>query len=465
MEAQFEPLRHHTHPISPLLQGLRSVPTLVAVAIFFGINLARDIVSTLRSDPDSVPLADLITTVIPVDSPRASVFVLVAMAFLVLLGITGLAWLRWNATTYWFDADGDLRVDSGVLSRNQRRLQLSRLQTVDVIAPLIARPFGMSELRMEVAGQGESRASLQFLDAHVARALRAEILSRAAGVGVDAGEAPEVPLIRVPTGSLIVSLLLTTRVWVAFAIAAIFTTSTFATAGAAGFVTAVLSGSVPLLVAFQEFNRFYGFTVAESPDGLRLRHGLLQTYAQTVPPGRVQAIGIVEPFLWRSRNWVRLRVNLAGVGSADGQSGGGETVLIPVAPRHVAQQLLDRALPGVDVESTMLEKVPARVRWRAPLQQASLGVGWTDDFFATRVGWLTRVTSVIPHARTQSVRVTQGPWQRALGVASMHVDSTPGPVQISALHRPTMQARMLAHEQVARARSARSVDRPPRWAS
>jgi putative membrane protein len=465
MEADFQPVRHHTHPISPLLQGLRSVPTLVAVAIFFGLNLARDIVSTLRSDPDSVPLANLITSVIPVDSPRASVFLLLAMAMLLLLAIVAVAWMRWNATTYWFDVDGDLRVDSGVLSRNQRRLQLSRLQTVDVIQPLVARIFWMSELRIEVAGQGESRAALQFLDATVAGGLRAEILSRAAGVGADAGEAPEVPLIRVPTGSLTISLLLTTRVWVAFAIAAIFTTSTFATAGAAGFVTAVLSGSVPLLVAFQEFNRFYGFTIAESPDGLRLRHGLLQTYAQTVPPGRIQAVAIVEPLLWRSRGWVRLRVNLAGVGSSSGESGSGETVLIPVAPRHVAQQILDRALPGIEVDGIALETVPAAVRWRAPLQRTSLGVGWTDRVFVTRVGWLTRITAVIPHARTQSVRVTQGPWQRALGVASMHVDSTPGPVQITALHRPALQARTLAHEQVERARAARSVDRPPRWAS
>jgi putative membrane protein len=465
MEPSFTAVRHHTHPISPVLQGLRSVPTLVALAFFFGINLARDVVTSLRSDPDSVPLADLISAVIPLESPRASVFLLLAMALLVLLGIIGLAWVRWNATTYWFDADGDLRVDSGVLSRNQRRLQLSRLQTVDVIQPVVARIFGMSELRIEVAGQGESRAQLQFLDAQIAGALRAEILSRAAGVGADAGEAPEVPLVRVPTGSLIVSLLLTTRVWVAFAIAVIFTTSTFATAGAAGLVTAVLSGSVPLLVAFQELNRFYGFTIAESPDGLRLRHGLLQTYAQTVPPGRIQAVAIVEPLLWRSRGWVRIRVNLAGVGASDGESGSGETVLIPVAPRHVAQQILDRALPGIDVSEIDLEAVSPRVRWRAPFQQAALGVGWSDRVFVTRTGWLTRETAVIPHARTQSVRITQGPWQRALGVASMHVDSTPGPVRITALHRPQVQARVLANEQVLRARAARSADRPPRWAS
>ena len=56
----------------------------------------------------------------------------------------------------------------------------------------------------------------------------------------------------------------------------------------------------------------------------------------------------------------------------------------------------------------------------------------------------------MPHARTQSVRVTQGPWQRSLGLASMHVDSTPGAVKITGHHRDAVEARRLAQEQAAR---------------
>ncbi len=56
----------------------------------------------------------------------------------------------------------------------------------------------------------------------------------------------------------------------------------------------------------------FDFTVAESPDGLRLRSGLLSTQHQTVPPGRVQAVRISQPVLWRGRDWVRLEVNVLG---------------------------------------------------------------------------------------------------------------------------------------------------------
>ena len=81
-----------------------------------------------------------------------------------------------------------------------------------------------------------------------------------------------------------------------------------------------------------------------------------------------------------------------------------------------------------------------------------------------RSGRLTRRTSVIPHVRTQSVRVTQGPWERALLLASVHVDSTPGPVSITGHHLDAALARAVADEQVIRAGRGRAGDRTIRWA-
>ena len=79
---------------------------------------------------------------------------------------------------YWFDDDGDFRVDSGVLTKQQRRLQLSRLQSVDVAQPLVARVFSMAEVSVEVAGTQDSRVKLQFLAAG-GRAVAAQRAARA----------------------------------------------------------------------------------------------------------------------------------------------------------------------------------------------------------------------------------------------------------------------------------------------
>jgi putative membrane protein len=85
--------------------------------------------------------------------------------------------------------------------------------------------------------------------------------------------------------------------------------------------------------------------------------------------------------------------------------------------------------------------------------------------FAARSGRITRRLAVIPHARTQSVRLTQGPWERALALASVHVDSTPGPVKVSGRHLDAMTARRIVDEQVVRAGQGRSTDRTTRWAA
>lgn len=456
-----------THRITPWVHGLRVLPSLIAFMVIFGVNGLADLSDELMKDPDLVSLNNWITTNAPWLGSVDVLAVIVFSAVLVLL-VTFFRWIAWQRLTYWFDSDGDLRVDSGVLSRHQRRLQLSRLQTVDVVQPLVARVFGMCELRIEVAGTGDSRAVLQYLSATEATALRSEILARAAGVRPDAGEAPENALLRVPSREFILSLLLLLRVWLSLVFLVVMSVGTFTFDGTAGLVTFLSTSALPLLVLFIEFNNYYGFTVAESPDGVRLRHGLLQTYAQTVPPGRVQAISIVQPFFWRKRDWVRVKINLAGVGASENEAtkqNNMETLLVPVAPRAIALGLISRVLPGVDIDAIELMGVQARVARRSPVQWSALAVGWNDQVFVTRRGRISRHLSIIPHARTQSVRVTQGPWERALGLASMHVDSTPGPVKVVALHRVAAEARMIADEQAHRARQARLTDGPARWAS
>jgi putative membrane protein len=434
-------VRRKVHPVTPLVHAARTVPAVVIFGILFGGS------SVGRYGLWGIGL--------------------ILLAVLVVGGVTaGVSFLQWRRLEFWFDDDGDLRVDSGVITRQERRLQLSRLQAVDVVQPLVARIFGMAELRIEVAGAGDSRATLQFLTLAEAEALRAEVLARAAGVRHDAGAAPETVIATVPTDELALSLLLRGVTFSLLVLTAVVLVATFMTAGPGGLLLVLFTGGVPLFVVFGEFSRYFGFTVATSPDGLRLRHGLLQTQSQTVPPGRVQAVGFVSPLLWRGRGWVRVTLNIAGVGSQDGQGNDVvESVLLPVAPWPVARLVAAYVLPGVDIDAVPMAGVPERARWRSPFQWRRLGVGHDDQVFVARTGWLTHRTSVIPHARTQSVRVEQGPWERALGLASMYVDSTRGPVSVRGLRREAADARAIAEAQVVRARTARAAAPPQKWLS
>jgi putative membrane protein len=231
-----------------------------------------------------------------------------------------------------------------------------------------------------------------------------------------------------------------------------------------GLLPVFLLFGTPFFVVGGQFVNWFGFTVADSPDGLRLRFGLTSHRSQTVPPGRLQAVRLQRPVMWRRQGWVRVVVNVAGAASGENAEDR-PSMLLPVAPEAVARAVLSRVLPGVDVLAIPLDPAPRRARWRAPLQHRRLAAGADDRVFVTRQGWLVPTWDVVPHARTQSVRVTQGPWQRRLGLASVHVDSTPGPVRITAAQRPAPLARSLAEDQVGRARRARAAADPDRWLS
>ena len=58
-----------------------------------------------------------------------------------------------------------------------------------------------------------------------------------------------------------------------------------------------------------------------------------------MPPGRVQAVRIVEPLLWRRRGWVRVELDVAGTGNQGG-------TLLPVAGRDELLGLVGSRLLG-----------------------------------------------------------------------------------------------------------------------
>ncbi len=428
------------HPLTPVAQAGR-----VAPPAFFGLAIVAG------GDLPGGPLL------------RALLLALMALAIVAV--VAGFAYVSWTRTTFWFDDDGDLRIASGLFQRQERRVQLSRLQAVDVVQPIVARLVGLAELKPEVAGGESGKVSLAFLGEADAQELRNELLARAAGIRTGDQEAapvaPERVLVRVPPGDLALSLLISESLIAGVLIAVVVVGVTFFTEGAAA-IGLLIAVAAPILSTINGFLANYDFTVAESPDGLRLRRGLLTTRSQTVPPGRVQAVEISQPLLWRRYGWVRVRVNIAGYGGGD-QAEGESSLLLPVAPVVVANAILARVLPGVEVERVPLEPVPPAARRRAWLQYPRLAAGYDDTVFVARTGRLVRKISLIPHVRTQSVRITQGPWQRSLGLASVHVDSTPGPVTVTAAHRTLEDATQMAAAQAARATAARLVAPPERW--
>jgi putative membrane protein len=392
-------------------------------------------------------------------------FVVVLPAIAIVGFLTGLA--NWWFTRYGIDGDA-LRIDSGIFERRSRRVRLDRLQAVDVVRPLAGRLLGVSELRLEVAGGSSTEAPLAYLAADDAVRLRAELLARAAGIDAETPEAPERVLHEVSPGRLLGSTVLsgTFVMGIVLLVALGGTLTFFGGEIAAGVLSSALPGAVAIGIAlWNQFVRNFGFVLAESPDGFRIRKGLLDTKAQTVPPGRIQGVALRQPMLWRLTGWVRVEVDVAGYGDSSATDGSSSSTLLPVATYADAVDVLRRALAGANPSGIVLDPAPRRAGWLRPIGWRRLAFGADDQVIAVREGVFYRTLTVVPHAKTQSVRLTQGPVQRRLALATVHVDTTPGPVDATIRHRPQAQARQIVEEQAARSRLARKIDVPEQWMS
>ncbi|MGW0392985.1 PH domain-containing protein [Streptomyces sp. NPDC003042] len=382
---------------------------------------------------------------------------LAALAGIVLVfGLYG--FLSWWVTHYAV-TDTELRIRSGLLFRRTVHIRLDRIQAVDVTRPLLARVVGVAKLRLDVIGT-EARDELAFLGERKAVALRAELLARAAGFApaeaARLGEAPERELLRVRPRDLAVSLLLSLGVWAALLGGLVAPVVVWWLSES---LWAAVVTLLPILGAVWAgsggpFLTEYGWTVAESPDGLRLDHGLLDRAHETVPPGRVQTVRIVEPLLWRRRGWVRVELAVAGSKNE---------VLVPVATRAAAHAVITRVLPGVDLAALSFSPSPSTgSRWVVPVWWKGYGLAVSDEVFAARRGRLCRRTQIVPHAKVQSVRRSQGPWERARGLADLHVD-TGANGTVTARLRAADEAAVLLDAQAARSRTSRATARPDRW--
>ncbi|HZX04716.1 PH domain-containing protein [Kribbella sp.] len=387
----------------------------------------------------------------------------------VLVGGILLGALSWWFTKWQLTGDA-IRVDSGFLFRRTRIIRFDRIQAIDVAQPFVARLFGMAELRMDVAGGGKSDGKLSYFRYEQAQELRTTLLVRAKGqqaaeqqAADQETEALTPPLLTVPTGRLLGATLLSSTV-----------------VGSAGALLWLIVGTmvlnfhvglvagVPLLLGvvqpiWKQVVGNHGFTLSETTHGLRTKRGLFDVQRQTIPPGRVQGLLITEPLIWRALGWSRVELDIAGVAGQkeDGEDKLEGAQLLPVGERTEVAYVLAQVLPGFDLSSIEMHPAPARAKWLRPIGWRYLEYGVDAQVMVTRRGWVSRRTSIVLHHKTQSVRLEQGPIQRRLRLANVHVDTPLGPTDAVALHQDQLVAAALVEAQADRARAARRTVSAP----
>jgi putative membrane protein len=440
------------HPLTPFVRGWL---VFVAIAIGWGREL---ITSTSENQLDG----------------RGLTWILPLLGIVVVLAaVTGFG--AWYFTRFVID-DEELRIETGAVFKKSTKIPFERLQSVDIIQPLAARMFGLAELRLDA---GNSTTKLRYLSRAKASRLRDYLLTRAHGqrasirdldqqsaasVFTDLGVADQ-PLVQVTPQRLIISFLLSTEWLIPAAISIIIVVTT----ASLGVMPLALGGLIPLIIGmlgliWRRVIGMFNFTLAESPRGLRITRGLTNLTSQSVPIDRVQGVKISQPLLWRLLGWYRIDIDILGYahGDGEGNESTASSVLLPVASDEEVELALGRVLPGFEIEGIELHPAPTRARWLRWFDFWTLRYGWNERTLITEQGWFSHERDIVPHAKTQSVRLEQGPLQKLLRLADVHVHTPRGPVNAVAHQLDEHAARELALSQLDRARVARAAERQRR---
>lgn len=377
-------------------------------------------------------------------------------AGILLLGVVAgfISWL----VTRWRVSGNELQIETGLLRRQSIRLPLARVQAIDIDRPLLARVFGLAELRLQVAGSGSGRGRLAYLPEAEASRVRAQLLALANGLHGGTPAPTGQLLFTVDNRRLVLATLLGTPSLVLVVLAAVAVVlgvlTNSATTGL-GMIPPIFAVAALL---WRRLNAEFGLTVVEAPDGLRVDGGLLGTRHETIPLPRVQAVRWDEPLLWRPFGWCRLEIDVAQQREArrDDNSAFPDRALLPVGTRQQASAVLARVLPDVDPYRALDARPPARARFKAPLAYRNLGL-WSDErYVVCGSGVLRRRLVVVPLAKVQSLRFVQGPYARLLRLATVHIDLVGRAWHAAAHARDEGEADQLWPVLAGRARRARS---------
>ena len=447
---------HRLHPLTPLLKGGIA---FIAIIAFILVNLRDILIESFLGDgrggSEGEPLLWL------AENGFVGFAVLAVLLFLVLF-VVGF-YISWRMHTFRI-TDEVVEVRSGILFRTHRRGRLDRIQGINIARPFLPRLFGAAKLEVNVAGQ-DANVQLEYLGSTAADELRREILRLASGTQAASSEVvdpsgtvieqrvaefigPELDptlvtepqsVVKLHTGRLLGSLLLSGFTIFLIALVAGVAVGVSLT-GSLGFLIPVIFGIIGTFRYYvTRFTKSLRYSIAGTPDGVRVGFGLLSTSNETLPPGRIHSVQVSQPIMWRIPGWWEIKVNRASTSSAAGAAGQANTTILPVGNITDVRNVLALVLPGVDPDLLATALVskggddgfinsPKRARVLRWFSWRRNGFALTDSAVLLRKGQIWRELVVVPQARMQSVALDQGPLLRRLRLAGLRFHTVAGPI-------------------------------------
>jgi putative membrane protein len=316
-------------------------------------------------------------------------------AFMALCGIGAsslLSWITWRHKVYWLD-DIALHYRSGVFTPDEKVVPRARVQGIDTVTGPVQRLFGVVELRVQVPGASDADEIVLSAVTH------AEAVRLRRELGQPEPAAPDAR-VRLGTRGLLLTALTSPQIGVAVsAVAGIFALfqnvidvergegllERLDSPHTIAVVLAIVLGAAYLLSFLAAIVVFAGYEVERDAQVLRIRRGLLERRAQSIPLDRVDGVVIVEGLARAPLGLAALRLETA---AHAGERAVART-LLPLVRRAEAEAVIARLVPGLAIAPGALERPPRRALRRFVTLPALAGaaLGALPAAFWTAAAW------------------------------------------------------------------------------
>ncbi|MFE6965705.1 PH domain-containing protein [Agromyces sp. NPDC057679] len=258
---------------------------------------------------------------------------------------------------------------------------------------------------------------------------------------LDPDLAPPESVVHLPLGRVIGSTLLGgSTIWAIILVAIIVIG---VTTGQAWVLFSFVPAAIGLVsYMWSRITKSLRYSIAGTPDGVRIGHGLLSTGNQTIPPGRIHAVEATQWIFWRPFGWWSIRINVAGQSVSASNEAAQRTTVLPVGTAVDVQRVLALLVPDAasDVAPLVADGLtgrggdggfsvtPRRGAWLRPFSWRRIGWAAASGVALIRRGSLVRSLTLVPLARMQSVALSVGPIDRWLRLAGVRLHTVTGPV-------------------------------------
>lgn len=401
--------------------------------------------------------------------------------FLPLLAIAGgYQYLYWKNYNFYFEG-GDLKIESGVITKNKLDIPVRRIQDIDVKRGIFQRIFSIAQVNIKTAGGDVSKASLKYLDEDQAEEVRQELRDlknrreKDSKKDESTEEASE-PEKFYQIGDSLVTYSLLTGAPGAILLAAFFV---IVAIGASGFfassavemalystglvISAVfLSGLMYLAGAVGKYIQYYDFHVDRRRDVFEYERGMINKEGGSLPEEKIQKLEVTENFLMRYLGYASLKAETAGVMDTEEVSGTSTKVLIPLDSKEEVYRHA-REIGELEIEDVENIGPIANKRYRrryfllstvllagslalivaglhpgitvipiigflisgkaSDLKWANIGYSMGKNNLMVMKGFWNRKTYAVPYFRVQNLVTSESVFQRRWNLATVTIDT------------------------------------------